>query len=193
MPRRSAAAAEQTKRSIVDRAVSVASTDGLEGLTIGRLAGDLELSKAGVLGHFGTKEALQLAAFEEAMQIFRREVWDKVADLPPGPDRFRALAEAWISYHERDVFPGGCFLTAASTEWDDRPGPVHDRIKQTEDMWQATLTYEAKRAGIEEPEQAAFELDAAMRALNRCRRWHTDPHASARVRRVVDRMLTASG
>jgi AcrR family transcriptional regulator len=193
MPRRSAAEAEQTKRSILDRAVAVASTDGLEGLTIGRLATDLEISKAGLLGHFHTKEALQIAAFDEAMEIFRAEVWDKVKNHDPGPDRFKALTEAWISYHERDVFPGGCFLTAASTEWDDRPGTVHDRIKQTEDLWQATLTREARRAGIEDPEQAAFEIDAAMRALNRCRRWDTDPNASARVRKVVDRLLTTPG
>src|SRR4051812_2777424 len=121
MPRRSAAEAEKTRAGILDRAVHVASTDGLEGITLGGLAGDLSMSKAGILGHFESKEILQLAAFDAAMQTFRADVWEPIAGLPPGRERFIALTEAWIRHHQRDVFPGGCFLTAATAEWDDRP------------------------------------------------------------------------
>src|SRR3954451_8179736 len=113
MPRRSAADTARTHASIVGRAVDMASTDGLQGLTIGRLAGDLSMSKAGVIGHFGTKERLQLAALEEAIAIFTREVWTPVAELPAGLDRLLAICDAWIAHLRSGVFPGGCFLTAA--------------------------------------------------------------------------------
>src|SRR3954447_7754041 len=98
VPRRSAAEARQTRASIIDRAVDVASVDGLEGLTIGRLAGDLGMSKAGVMGHFGSKEALQLAAVENASEACRRAVWEPAAGARPGLQRLVAIAEAWIGH-----------------------------------------------------------------------------------------------
>src|SRR4051794_18209470 len=109
MPRRSVADTERTRAAILDRSVALASVEGLDGLTIGRLAGEVGMSKAGVLGHFGTKEDLQLEALERALEIFRAEVWDHVAELPPGRARLLALCDRWLSYLARDVFPGGCF------------------------------------------------------------------------------------
>src|SRR3954464_5079517 len=117
MPRRSAAEALQTRSAILERSVALASIEGLEGLTIGRLAGDLQMSKAGVLGHFGTKEELQLATVHGALGIFTREVWAPAQDAAPGRARLLAIADAWMSYLGRDVFRGGCFMTAASTEF----------------------------------------------------------------------------
>src|SRR3954465_13797123 len=98
MPRRSAADAARTRQAIVERSVAVASIEGLEGLTIGRLAGDLEMSKAGVLGHFGTKEEQQLGAVEAAPAASRREVWERAQDAPAGRARLLAIADAWLSY-----------------------------------------------------------------------------------------------
>jgi len=118
MPRRSAADTARTHATIVDRAVHVASTDGLEGLTIGRLAGDLSMSKAGVIGHFGTKEELQLEALAEATARWRREVWGPVAGEEPGLPRLRAVARRWSEFLGDCPFPGGCFLTSASFEFD---------------------------------------------------------------------------
>src|SRR5436189_5285122 len=92
MPRRSQAEAARTHDAILDRAVHVASTDGLEGLTIGRLATDMRMSKAGVIGHFGSKEALQLEALERAIDAWRAAVWEPGAREQPGPPRFRAVA-----------------------------------------------------------------------------------------------------
>src|SRR3712207_6256551 len=97
------------------------------------------MSKAGVIGHFGSKEALQLAALEQAVAIFTREVWDRAASEERGLPRLRAIADAWVSYLQRDVFPGGCFLTAASCEWDGRDGPVRDRVVGTMDLWLSVL------------------------------------------------------
>src|SRR5688500_6501497 len=97
-PRNSVAEAGRTRSSILDRAVQVSSVEGLEGVTIGRLAGDLAMSKSGVIGHFGTKEALQLATLEEALGVFRREVWERVSDVDAGLPRLLALCDAWTSY-----------------------------------------------------------------------------------------------
>jgi AcrR family transcriptional regulator len=189
MPRRSAAAALETRHSIVDRAVDVASLEGLEGLTIGRLAGELEMSKAGVIGHFGSKEALQLAALDRAADIFRREVWEPAADLDPGADRLGAIADGWVSYLERDVFPGGCFLTAASTEWDGRSGPVRDAVKKTLDLWWRVLAAEAAAAGLDDPEQFAFEINGIAMGLNQALQLGLDQRAPERARKAMRRLL----
>src|SRR3954465_2884669 len=100
-PRRSAADAAAPRSTIVGHPVDVASVDGLDGLTIGRLAGDLRMSKAGVNRHFGTKQALQLAARDQAIAIFTREVWDRAAATPPGTARFASIADSWIIHRER--------------------------------------------------------------------------------------------
>jgi AcrR family transcriptional regulator len=124
-PRNSVVEAQRTRQRIVEHSLSVASLNGLEGLTIGRIATDLGLSKAGVLGHFGTKEGLQLAVVDAASELFAREVPQRVpADAEPGLPRLRGYCEAWVSYVERDVLPGGCFFTAAASEFDGRGGPV---------------------------------------------------------------------
>ena len=189
MPRRSAAEALKTRESIVTHAVDVASLEGLEGLTIGRLAGELDMSKAGVIGHFGTKEALQVAALEQAVEIFRREVWDRAEGEEPGLPRLRAIAEAWIGYLERDVFPGGCFLTAASTEWDGREGPVRDVIAGSLDLWRRVLAHEARTAGFDDPDQIAFELSGVAVALNQALQLFGDRAAPERARRAAERIL----
>ena len=129
MPRRSAADAARTRTAILERSVDLASVEGLEGLTIGRLAADLQMSKAGVLGHFGTKEELQLAALGAARErLPPRDLGAGRQAAAPGRARLLAIADAWLSYLGRDVFPGGCFVAAASCEFDDRPGRVRDAI-----------------------------------------------------------------
>src|SRR3954454_23196796 len=98
MPRRSNAEAAQTRAAIIDRAVQTASVEGLEGVTIGRLADDLGMSKAGVIGHFGSKTDLQRGALARAQGMFTEEVWEPAADKPPGLERLRAIGEAWIAH-----------------------------------------------------------------------------------------------
>jgi AcrR family transcriptional regulator len=198
MPRRSAAQAAQTRAAILERSVALASVEGLEGLTIGRLAGDLDMSKAGVLGHFGTKEELQLAALQSAREVYRREVWDRAQDAAPGRARLLAIADAWMSYLARDVFPGGCFVTAASCEFDDRPGRVHDAVVALHTEWMAVLAAEARRAVADGdlprgtvPEDVAFTMNAIAMGVNQARRLMGDADAPARGWRAMRTLLHA--
>src|SRR3954447_12398264 len=104
MPRRSAIEAAGTRDAIIRRAADIASIEGLEGLTIGRLAADLEMSKAGVIGHFGSKEELQLATLDLAAAIFREQVWEPAADLEPGLERLLGILDAWTRYADGPSF-----------------------------------------------------------------------------------------
>jgi AcrR family transcriptional regulator len=195
-PRRSAAEAAGTRTAIVERAVEVASTQGLGGLTIGRLAADVRMSKAGVIGHFGTKEGLQLAAVQAALDISRREIWERAAGARPGLQRLRAVCDAWISYFERDVFPGGCFLTAASCEFDDREGPVRDLVAGSMRGWLKTLAREVRTAVEQgelpadtDPAQVAFELNAIAMGANQQIRLLDDRGGLERARRAMGQAL----
>jgi AcrR family transcriptional regulator len=197
-PRRSAAEAAGTRTLIVERALTLGSVDGLEGLTIGRLADEIGMSKSGLIRHFGSKEGLQLAALDAAVDLFRREIWDRAAGEPAGLARLHALCEAWISYLERDLLPGGCFLTAAATEFDGRGGPVREATRKAWARWLRVLEGEA-RAAVEagelprdrDPAQIAFELNGIGMALNNALQLHEDRAGVARARRAFERALSA--
>lgn len=136
---------EKTRSAILRRAVDIASVEGLEGLTIGKLAAALKISKSGLFAHFGSKEELQCEVVEEASRIFA-EVVIKPAHGLRGLKRLRVLCENWAAYAEHKVFPGGCFFAAASLEFDDRPGKVRDRIVDKMNHW-LLLLEEAVRQG----------------------------------------------
>lgn len=195
-PRRSAAEAAETRQTIVARAVAVASTDGLEGLTIGRLAGDLSMSKAGVIGHFGSKERLQLAALEGAIAIFTRTVWEPLAGRPAGLARLLAICDAWVAHLESGVFPGGCFLTAASTEFDGRDGPVRDRVAEALGLWRSVIEHDVRVAvaagelpEATDPAQVWFECNALAMGLNQALQLFSDEGAPERARRAMRRAV----
>jgi AcrR family transcriptional regulator len=196
MPRRSNAEAAQTRAAIIDRAVQTASIEGLEGVTIGRLAGDLGLSKAGVIGHFGNKTDLQRAAFHQAQKIFTAEVWERAEHKPAGLPRLRAICDAWIEHVTNSPFPGGCFMCTVATEWDAREGELHDEIRASWELWLKVLAREAATArdqgelsGDADPRQIAFELNAVAMALNQSLQLFDDRRAPARARRAVQRIL----
>jgi AcrR family transcriptional regulator len=195
-PRRSLADARQTRLAIIDRGVQVASVEGLDGLTIGRLAADLGLSKSGLLGHFGSKESLQLAIVDAAAAMFLREVVDRAAGTAPGLPRLLALGDAWISYLGRGVFTGGCFFVAAVTEFDDRPGPVRDAIAGLNAVWERDLRYHVKLAATAgelppdtDPDQIIFELIGLIMALNRALQLNRDRRAIQWSAQAVARLL----
>src|SRR3954452_22359147 len=117
MPRRTALEARDTRDAILRRAADIGSIEGLEGVTIGRLASDLEMSKAGVIGHFGSKEELQLATLALAADLFVEQVWKPAEPLRPGLERLLGICEAWTRYADKPTLPGGCFIAAVSFEF----------------------------------------------------------------------------
>jgi AcrR family transcriptional regulator len=155
---------ERTRAAILDRAVDLASVEGLEGLTIGRLASDLGMSKSGLFRHFGSKQDLQLATVAAAADRFRALVIEPSLGVPDGGPRLRAMGERYLDYLYS--FSGGCFWGATASEYDDRPGPVRDAIAATLDAGMAELVRQAAAAGVADPERYAFELYAVVMAAN---------------------------
>jgi AcrR family transcriptional regulator len=181
--------ATSTRAAILDRAVDVASSDGLEGLTIGRLAGELHMSKSGLFAHFGSKEDLQLATVQAAAQRFLADVVLPAQTAPEGAPRLRAYCEAYIDHLERSVFPGGCFWGAAAAEFDDRPGPVRDAIEGGVAAWLNELERQAREAGARDPRQLVFEIYSLGLGANAAHRLLGDPMAFDRAREAIERLL----
>jgi AcrR family transcriptional regulator len=193
MPRRASKEGAKTREAILRTAADVASVDGLQGLTIGKLGAELGMSKSGLFAHFGSKEGLQLATIEAARQRYVEEVLDPASRSPRGIARVDALCEAFLSYVERAVFPGGCFFAAAMAEFDSKePSAVRDRIVECQEQWMGTLERAAVQAQANgelardmDPKQLAFELEAALLSAN----WYFHLHADAgyfdRARRAI--------
>lgn len=187
---------ETTRQVIVEKAVRIATTEGLEGLSIGRLALSLGMSKSGLFGHFGSKEELQLAVVRAAADSFRREVVDPAADAETGLPRLIALMEAWIDSMERQAPYGGDFFGAAALEFDARPGPVRDEIARLMMSWLRALEDEARR-GVEigqlqpglDAAQLAFELRALGGEANCAFHLFGDDQAFERARRGAQERL----
>jgi len=162
---------DATRRLVLGHAVDVASVEGLDGLSLGRLAVELELSKSGVFALFGSKEELQLATIEAALAIFESHVLTPARSAPPGLPRLRALCEKWLDYSERRVFPGGCFFFNVGAEFDARPGRVHDAVAAASGSFAGFIRATAREA-VElghvagDSELLAFELHALGRAAN---------------------------
>jgi AcrR family transcriptional regulator len=190
---------DRTRRAILTAAVNVASVEGLEGLSIGRLATELEMSKSGLFAHFGSKEELQISTVRAAAAIFvHRVVRPAEEGFEPGIARLQAMLDAWLDYMERGIFAGGCFFAAATVEMDGRPGPVRDAVAAQMSSWAGLLTDYA-RAAIErgelaadtDPEQLAFELDALGTAVNSGWQLHEDTRVFDRGHRAIRRRLEA--
>jgi AcrR family transcriptional regulator len=183
----------RTRESILRAAVNIASVEGLEGLTIGRLATELEMSKSGLFAHFGSKEELQLATIAAARDIFVAEVVTPIADAEPGLPRLAALQERWLDYMRREVFAGGCFFDTVRNEYDSRPrGPVRDTIAQQFTDWSDLVERLIRAAqdagqldGDIEPAQLAFELEALGSAANVRHQLYGDAAAFQRARRAI--------
>src|SRR5438045_6354828 len=114
------------------------------------------MSKAGVIGHFGSKVELQRAALRAAQDVFIRDVLGPANGMRPGLSRLLTICDAWVTHVTRPAFPGGCFFTAASCEFDGRPGAVHDDVRTGIRRWRKRLQREIE-AAIE-----AGELDASL-------------------------------
>jgi AcrR family transcriptional regulator len=183
---------ERTRQAILDTAAALATQEGLESLSIGRLAEATGMSKSGLFAHFGSKEELQLATVEHAAQMFVAEVIAPARAAPRGLARVWALCDRMIDYAERQVFPGGCFFAATSFEFNNRPGPVRDRIEQMLRSWQSYLQHaveQAQEAAELDPSldarEIAFQLDSFAQASNAQFQLFRDPLVFESARRAI--------
>jgi AcrR family transcriptional regulator len=197
-PTNSQAEALRTRERILDHAVAVASLEGLEGLRIGKLAEELGMSKAGVVGPFGGKEGLQLAVLERGGFFLEQIMLNAAVAAEPGLRRLRTLVEGWLRYigSEREIFPGGCLFTTATFEFDGRPGKVRDAVFQYMSAWRGFLADETRTAAElgelprdTDPDQVAFELMGIFTSMNMAVQLFGDPLAADRARTAVNRLL----
>src|SRR5207247_3748687 len=187
----------RTRQAILVHAARVGSAEGLEAVSLQRLAGDLGISKSGLFAHFGSKEELHMATIEAAAQIFTDEVLRPALQVPRGLGRVWALCNSWLSYLERGVFPGGCFFWAVAEEFDSRrPGPVRGSGLEKKIYWSYTLqraVREAQEAGeIDagvDPEQLAWELDSLLGGANSGFKSGEGARALERARRAIRERL----
>src|SRR4051794_7849295 len=194
--RKQRADGERTREAIVRKAVSLATVDGLEGLSIGNLAQALEMSKSGVYAHFDSKQELQLATVSEADRIFDAEVIEPALSAQPGLAQLVALCDAFFDHLSHRTFPGGCFFAGAVLEMGTRPGPVKEEILGFQNRF-TTLIRDFVLAALErhdlpddeDPDALAFEINGIILAANANFVLHGDPAALDMARNIVRRRL----
>jgi AcrR family transcriptional regulator len=191
---------QKTRSAILSEALSAASTEGFQGISIGMLADRLKMSKSGLFAHFGSKEELEKAVLEEAGQRFLAAVWAPARELPRGRPRIEAIFRNWLdwSLHKEDM-PGGCVFMKLSAEIDDKPGPVRDQLTEMQGQWQATLARSAQIAIQEghfradlDPRQFAYEMQGILMALKYYRRLLRDEMAIERSKQAFADLLERS-
>lgn len=189
----------RSRQAILREAAKLATVEGLSGLSIGRLADAVGMSKSGLFAHFGSKEELQLATIETATEIFEAEVIAPAQAETSGVGRLRALTEGFLRHVEEQVFPGGCFFASVAAEMDTHPGPVRDKAVAIGEAWFQGLVAAVRDAqaegaidATEDPVQVAFELNAYLLMANAAFvvMQTTEPLDSAR--RAIDRRLSVS-
>jgi AcrR family transcriptional regulator len=198
--RRTRSDGERSRRAILATAARLATVEGLNGLTIGRLAEETGMSKSGLFAHFGSKEELQLATVAAAEEVFQEDVVDPALGGTQGRARLELLCEGFLSHVERGVFPGGCFFASAVAELDTRPGRVRDRVAAIARGWgdlvEATIREAQGRGELDaatDPGQLTFELDAALAYGNSLFVLDQDPAVLDRARRAIaDRLARAA-
>jgi AcrR family transcriptional regulator len=188
---------EATRERIVDRALRLVSREGLSGVSLGRLAGELGLSKSGLFAHFDSKAELELAVLKVAADRFTDQVLKEAFKAPRGVPRIRKLFQNWLAWIGDPQMPGGCVFLAAATELDDASGPQRDFLAGMQAGLMATLAKSARLA-VEagqfrrdlECELFAFELLGIMLACHHTRRLLRDPKAESRAKSAFDALVT---
>lgn len=188
---------ERSRARVVEEAAQLASLEGIEGISIGRLADATGMPKSSVYALFGSKEELQLATINAARDSFIVEVvTPALQETEPGRQRLLALCEGYLSYVERRVFPGGCFFVSASAEVGGRAGPVHDEVARIQQQWRDLLGQEAGVAlergelpADTDPKQLAFELGVILAGTNIVSVLHDDFAVIGRARSAIESRL----
>lgn len=194
---------DETRAAILEAGVDVAAAEGLEALTIGRLADRVGMSKSGLFAHFRSKEALQLAVLEHGRVAFTRAVAAPALEEPRGEPRLRALVDGWLGWNSRGGRRkepcGGCLFLQAAAEYDDREGAVRDALVQIQRDLQDFLTRAVALCVEEghfrktvEPEQFTFELYAMVMAHHFHARLLDDRRARDRAREGVERLFASA-
>lgn len=180
---------DETRRRAAQEAAAIATTHGLDSISVGGLATATGLSKSGILTVFANREAIQVAAVAEARRTYIATVIAPVWHHEPGRPRLRALLDAWVDYQRAGVFPGGCFVAATSVEFGRREGPVADAVRALKREWLDLLESELATAGVDDPAGAAFRVDAYLTAANAHRRLFGDDAALDRARSYALELL----
>lgn len=157
---------DATRRTAARAAADIATTHGLDSISVGALATATGLSKSGILTVFGTREAIQVGAVAEARRIYIDTVIAPVWDREPGRERLLALLDSWVAYLRAETFPGGCFVAATTVEFGHRDGPVADAVRRLKREWLDLLEAELATAGSDDPARDAFCIDAYLGAAN---------------------------
>lgn len=186
---------QQTRATILEAALGLASHMGLEGLSIGALADVTRMSKSGVFAHFGSREELQIAVVMEYHRKFEDEVFFTAIREPRGLPRLRALYERWVRRVSVEI-DSGCIYISGAVEFDDRPGPVRDALVAMVKAWHAALNKAivlAQEAGHLRPDadadQILFELHGLILSLHHDARFLRSPDALDRARRGFERTV----
>ncbi len=194
--RRTRSDGRRSRETILREAGQLATVDGIDGLSISRLAEAVGMSKSGLFAHFGSKEELQLATIEAAGALFAEQVVEPALTAPTGLARLQQLAENFLRHVEEGVYPGGCFFASVAAEMDTHPGPVRDlAVKLTQDWFEQLerAIRDAQAEGAidrsEDPEQLAFELDAYLLLANAVFVATQEPTPMRRARRALERRL----
>ena len=190
---------EQTRDAILETALKLASRVGLSGLTIGTLSEELKLSKSGLFAHFGSKESLMLRTLDSAAERYADVVVRPALAVPRGEPRLRALFDGFLRWPELVPQPGGCIFVSTAIEFDDRPGPIRDRVRALKRQWHDYVAGAVRKA-IEagdfrrdvDPDQFAFELDGIGLAWHHATRLLRDPTADERAHRAFERLVAAA-
>ncbi len=189
---------EQTRASILEAALELASREGLEGLTIGALAERMNMSKSGVFAHFGSREDLQLNVLRLYNHLFEQEVFYPSMAEERGLPRLRSLFNRWIDRVSREI-ASGCIYISGAVEYDDRPGPIRDQLVGMVQTWQKALRRAAQQASDEghlatgiAPDQLAFEMYGLVLALHHDARFIRSPDAVQRAQAGFERLVGPS-
>lgn len=186
----------KTRTAILGQAVSMAGVFGLEGLTIGRLATRTGMSKSGLFGHFGSKDALQFAVLETVVEDFTLKVIRPALRELTGEMRLRTLFSNWMEWASADEQTGGCPLMGASVELDDRPGELRDYLAGQQIEWLDCIRRMAQKAVSEgnfqaglDTRQIAFEFHSIGLGFNFAFRLLQDPDALERARTAFNSLI----
>jgi AcrR family transcriptional regulator len=198
-PRKRRADGEQSRQAILREAAKLATTEGIAGLSIARLAAAVGMSKSGLFAHFGSKQELQLATIETASDLFDELVVAPATAAPTGIERVRALSERFLEHVESDVYPGGCFFASVASEMDTHPGPVRDMAIKAAADWSGEIVSAVRAAQeegaldpTEDAAQLAFELNSFLLLANARFVVVHAPEPLDRARRAVATRLAAA-